>query len=343
MRARLTNPSVSWCLLSLAGCGAGLTCGPGTLEQDGVCIVDETGYGQPPGTEDVTGDGETDLPEDTDARSDSEAAGGDTDSVQQPIDNGLAPGQLAPYFGNLTFTDAAGMRGFCESHDTVYGSVLIAGGSLVDLSALSCLRAVHGHLTLDARSLQVAVLPYLEVVDLDVRLEEAHALTVLQLGSLGSVGGAVVLTAEGTAPLLGTVSLSRLGSVGDELEVSGLPSLVALDLSALSSTGEALRLSDLPALSSLSAPVLSVVGGDLVVQRVGALGVLSLPSLSTVGDSLYIGSNDALTDVRSLYNLQVVVGQISFVNNPLLPSSQAQAVAEAAGAVTPLIMGNGPG
>lgn len=338
VRAQLKTSSLLTSLLCLPGCGIGLTCGPGTIEQDGVCIVDETGYGKP--EEDVAGaDNETDPADDTD-----DIATGDTDTVTAPVDpDGLQPGFQAAYLGDLTFTDTAGMRAFCESYSAVYGSVLIAGTAVTELSALACLAEVHGHLTLDAPRLTVASLPQLTVVDLDLRLWEASALTNLQLGALHHVGGSVRFDPEEGAPVLVAVGLATLGSIGGDLELARLYAAQSVDLPALSATGGSVRAEDLDALQTLSLPLLGTVGRGLSITDNQALFTVAMPALRTIGDTLYIGSNASLTDLTSLYGLQVVVAQLSIVDNPALPTSQAQAVADAVGATSGWIEGNGPG
>jgi hypothetical protein len=293
-------------IFHVGGCGVMLTCGPGTVEDGGSCIVDETGYVTPDGIDPLADpelDDDTDVREtdDTDEAFDTDrTVGADTDMVETPEETDVPSfGAVLVHLGDVTFTTPASMRAFCNTYQEVYGTVHIAGSSITELTELSCLTGVYGALILDASQLTSAVLPALRLVDLDLVLEDTSSLAVLQLESLASVGGDLRLAPEVT---------------------SGVLSVVAL-------------------------PQLSWVGGGLAVVGNDGLQVLGLPALQSVGGTFEVRENATLTDVQSVGQLDSVGGDLLITDNPMLPTSQAEDLGDGVRSVGGVVevSGNGPG
>ncbi len=165
----------------------------------------------------------------------------------------------------------------------------------------------------------------------------------LELPSLVSAGGSILLTDNGEAAL----SAPLLAQITGSLEITG-STLDALSLPALASVGQNVDLEQLSAMTPqpLSLNGLSSVGGDVIFENSIGFSVLSLPLLSTIGSSpggfargnLIVEDNDSLTALI-LSGLHNVVLSVKIENNPLLHSAEMDVLTVAVGG-TKTICGN---
>ena len=123
-----------------------------------------------------------------------------------------------------------------------------------------------------------------------------------------------------------------LKTLGGALNVADNPSLVSLQgLDSLTSVGGAANIDGNASLRSLDGlQSLASVGGYLQVMDNASMDSLDgLRSLTTVGGDLLILSNDSLSSIEALSDLETVTGEsIIITSNPMLPTCQAQALAD---------------
>jgi hypothetical protein len=306
-------------ILLLTGCGSQLACGPGTFEQDNLCLPEVV---DPPVDTDVpvvdtvedTVEDTIDTLTDTPDTTDSVDSGDPADTVD------TTPVGLPPFIGDLTIVDDGGMVAFCALHDTVYGTVEVRGALVMELTDLACLRQVVGNLVVAAPSLLSLNLPALERVE-------------------GSV------TLSGTSVAL-TISMPRLTNVSGSLILDnpeGMQNLVSLDLRALRSVGVDLRIDDSIALYDIELPALTTVGRHLWFRRHSQVGTVSTPRLRTLGGALRVEDNPAITDIAmpALADLGTAVSaELAIEDNAVLADlSGLSAVRTVSGSL--VIRGNG--
>lgn len=308
-------------LLLLTGCGSKLACGPGTFEQDHLCLPEATDPVDTdlPAVDTVdTVEDTVDTPVDT---TDSVDSGDPVDPIDTPEDTvDTIPVGLPPFIGDLTIVDDGGMEAFCALHDTVYGTVEVRGALVMELAELACLRHVVGNLLITAPGLTSINLPGLERVD-----------------------GSVTLTGTNVAL---TISLPNLTQVSGSLLVNhpdGMQNLVSLDLGALRSVGVDLRIDDSTALYDIELPSLTTVGRHLWFRRHGQVGAVSAPLLSTLGGALRVEDNPLITgvDMPALVDLGTVVSaELAIEDNAALADlSGLSAMRTVSGSL--VIRGNG--
>jgi len=221
--------------------------------------------------------------------------------------------------------------------------VWATGATILDAPRLETV----GTLSLLEGSIPAPNLPNLRAVLLDVRLVLTGVQT-LGLPSLESVGQELRLLSN---PNLATLSLPALRSVG-AATLQDDPVLGSVDLSALQ-IADAVRLRDLDGLQTFELPdlvasnVLSVVDcgflehvgapdaswvGTVRFDNDDALTSFDLGSVDTIGagkaDELYIGGNELLADHDGLGALTRIVGSLTIVDNPSLPTAVADALAD---------------
>lgn len=138
-----------------------------------------------------------------------------------------------------------------------------------------------------------------------------------------AVSGTDAVTLEG---------MECLQTLGDALNVTDNPSLVSLEgLDSLTTVGGAANIDGNGSLQSLDGlQSLSSVGGYLQVMDNASMDSLDgLRSLTTVEGDLLILSNDSLSSIEALSSLDTVTGgSIIITSNPMLPTCQAQALAD---------------
>lgn len=231
------------------------------------------------------------------------------------------------------------------------------GGSLTlaaDLAADS-LVTVGGDLvaTADVR------LPALASVGGDVR---AEGVGVLDLHRLRTVGGDLVVTGGALTTLDG---LQSVATVGGALTVADLGGLVELDtLQVLTDVGGPVTIGPLPELRRLAGFValprasslalvglpalarvegltaLTAVDGEWAVRGTGLVGSEPLGAVTEVG-TLTISANPALRYLGAFTPL-VVADRLEITDNPLLPTSIADAFVERVAPAEAVVSGNAP-
>ncbi len=209
-------------------------------------------------------------------------------------DGGGSTDETGAYLGDLHFQTEEAAALFCERHDSIYGDMLV-NYAAPDLAALSCLAEVHGDLELhgDVEDHSLPALSYvlgtLTIVTADTFYASADYPAVTELGGL-SVGAVSELAAPQLVTIAGDVDL---GFPLEELDLGSLDTIEG------SFVVESSQLADLDGLSSLR---------ELQGYRV------------------VINAQDLLTDISGLENLELVEGDISVRDNPVLPQAHAEAV-----------------
>jgi hypothetical protein len=231
--------------------------------------------------------------------------------------------------GNLTIMSSTVTRvDELESLTTVDGSVVIRNNNtLADVSGLANLTSVGvGHLT-GPSGLTIEGNPMLTeaafraLIFLNGQLEIGGAgLTDVSFPALTSIdGGLSVVSTTSQTTLAG---LAGVITIGGNLMIQGNAALTdTAGLSGLAAVPTDVLVSENPALTKLSLPSLASVGAGE-------------PSPTAIGPSsrhLYVATNPALTGVSLPMLSFVGTGGVRFVNNPMLPQCQADAVAAAAG------------
>ncbi|MEM7371987.1 MAG: FlgD immunoglobulin-like domain containing protein [Bacteroidota bacterium] len=181
---------------------------------------------------------------------------------------------------------------------TVDGGLVIAGGDITDLSALSNLTSIGEDLILGDNDLLTNVDP---------------------LTSLATIGGSFLL--DRNDALNNLDGLSSLQSVGGEITFVDNGALADVDgLSALTTVGGNLRilgndfLGNVDGLSSLSS-----VGGDLEIAGQDVLlNVDGLSALTFVGGQIFFQSNDLLENINGLSSVVSVGSGVWFALHPVL-------------------------
>ena len=113
----------------------------------------------------------------------------------------------------------------------------------------------------------------------------------------------------------------------DRKKSASLASLEGLD--SLYSVGSRLFIGRNPALTDLEGlNNLTSVWGLTISDNQSLTRLEGLEGLTSVESRLFIGQNPALTSLEGLNNLTSVGGDLSIVDNPVLPTSSAQALAD---------------
>ncbi len=197
---------------------------------------------------------------------------------------------------DIELSSQADVDAFDQSITDISGYLIIEGNDITDLSNLSNITSVGGHLQISSND---------ALVNLD------------GLSNITSVGGYIEISYNDA--LVNLDGLSKITSVGEDLIISSNVALVNLDgLSNLTSVGGDLfiayndALVDLDGLSNLTS-----VGGGLYISRNDALVNLDgLSNITSIG-YLTIYSNDALVNLDGLSNL-TSVGRLSISSNDAL-------------------------
>ena len=253
--------------------------------------------------------------------------------------------------GSLVVFDEQDLAEFAESGWVeVTGSLTIGGeeSPLTTLSGLESLRRVGGAVRIrDNPSLgDVSGLAGLEEVGrwFDVRFNES--LTELPpLPELRFVGAdsatQVSLTIVQNPALARIGGFPALEEAEGNLSISFNPVLADLaEFSSLRSLGGDLRVRGNSSLASFGGfPVLEAVGGSLFVLDNEALENLdAFSGLTSTIQDLHVHNNASLTSVQGLQNIgsateafPAVLGDFTVTDNPELPTSQAEDLAETLG------------
>jgi hypothetical protein len=231
------------------------------------------------------------------------------------------------------------------------GPLLLRGPSPLVRLELPVLATVHGPAHVSGLDLATIPLGGLRRVEGDLTVEDVASST-LDLARLEEVQGELVLRRmPGLVELRGTLGLQR---VTGSMLLEDLPALAALDrFSALTELGGSVTLrrvrassftafdrivsvpgdvwlEDLHGVSeSIAFPDLEAVGGSLVLLRSDALASWDgLPWLRSVGGDLHFEGNLALAALPPWGELATVGGDLRFVDNPSLPTSSIEALAD---------------
>lgn len=315
-------------LLLLTGCGSKLACGPGTFEQDNLCLPETTD----PVDTDVpvvdTVEDTVDTPVDTTDSVDSD------DPVDTPEDTvDTTPVGLPPFIGDLTIVDDGGMQAFCALHDTVYGAVEVRGALVFDLTGLDCLRHVVGNLLVTAPALSSINLPGLERVDGSVTLTGTNVALTISLPHLTQVSGSLLVNHPDGMQNLVSLDLGALRSVGVDLRIDDSTALYDIELPALTTVGRHLWFRRHGQVGNVSAPLLSALGGALRVEDNPFITGIDMPALvdlgTTVSAELAIEDNAALADLSGLSTVRTVSGSLVIRGNGVMPQATADAFSAA--------------
>lgn len=258
---------------------------------------------------------------------------------------------VAEITGSLTLsgTDLTSLAGL-ESLEVVGGSVTLAqNAGLTSLDALASLREVGGTLEIRENPAldDAGGLAALETVQGDLVIVSNPTLVALGFTSLREVTGTLsIYFNDSLSTLSGMPALTGVGSILlyfnpslTSLDFDAMPTVAnhlhlvtntgLLDLAALSmltSVGGDLTVSDNDAITGLSELAsLTSVGGDLYLFFNDSLATADLPALTSIGGSLTVRQHTALGSL-AMDALVVVDGDYEVVDNPGLPSCEAQGV-----------------
>ena len=181
--------------------------------------------------------------------------------------------------------------------DVITGNLVVAGGSVVNLT-LPKLQRVQGSVAItDNASLTTVMLPALTTVDGTFDLDGNGAVTTIDLGSLATVGGHCVITA---APSTTAIDLGSLASIAGDFAVNGGGSSAVVTLHPPSSVGQDMTIDGLK-LTALAFEA-GTTGGDLSISNNGLLTALTTTGALTVGGKVYVTDNQTLaTAVASTF------------------------------------------
>ena len=151
-------------------------------------------------------------------------------------------------------------------------------------------------------------------------------------GSLAVFGSLAAITQEleiRNSPGLEAIHLPELQELGALMVDNNV------SLTSLSSLGSVTELGDV---SLLTSPLAALTGlrdvatvGQLQLMETGLVTLDDLASLREVDGSLWIQGNAALTDVSGLAGITSITGDVRIVENPQLPTANAQALIAAIG------------
>jgi len=274
---------------------------------DGVPCWDLDGDGVPDPEEDTNGDGVVDV---DDCRNDGSSGGDDTGST----------GEGEVYLGDLVFYEEREALYFCENYDRVFGS-LHANYHAESLTAFSCLVEVTQSLTIEGHEATSISLPNLVRVGQFFTLRSSPSAEETNFAALETVGSTMDVTGIGLEAVAPTLSFPSLHTINGNLNLDSIGAQT-IDLSSIHYVQD-LSIHDWPMLTNLD----------------------GMASLHTVNGYLAIERNDVLEDITSLMSVSSIGNDLRVRNNPLLPTSQADALAatipDIGGEV--FIDGNGPG
>lgn len=314
-------------VLLLTGCGFKLACGPGTFEQDHLCLPEQI---DTPVDTDLPVIDTVDTPTDTTDTVDSAQpidTPADTDPPEDTVDT--TPVGLPPFIGDLTIIDDGGMAAFCALHDTVYGTVEVRGTLVMELTDLACLRQVVGNLELSAPGLTSLNLPALERVEGNVTLSGTSVALTISMPNLTRVSGSLILDNPDGMQNLVSLDLSALRVVGVDLRIDDSTALYDIELPALTTVGRHLWFRRHSQVGTVSAPRLSALGGALRVEDNPVITAMEMPALvdlgTTVSAELAIEDNAALADLSGLSAVRTVSGSLVIRGNGAMPQANADA------------------
>ena len=179
--------------------------------------------------------------------------------------------------------------------------------------SLPSLRSVAGHIIADGGALTTLDLPSLVSVGGEILLRDNSALTSFSAPSLSLIPGGFTVS-DNVA--LTTMETPLLSSVLDHFNLTNQAVLSSLDISSLTSVDGKFSVSDNAMLLSLSAPSLASVDGEFSVERNDALLALEAGSLSS-SKQFFVRNNEVLTTL-TLPALESVRDDFSVSSNPSL-------------------------
>ncbi len=234
---------------------------------------------------------------------------------------------------------------------TVGGSVTISAANL----SADALTAIGGDLvpTADVR------LPSLASVGGDLR---ATGVGALDLHRLRTVGGDLIVSGGTLSSLEGIQSVATIGgellvadldaltnmdafqvltNVGGPITIGPLAGLTALDGFLVLPHATALTLVELPALTVIDGfPALAAVDGKWLVRGTGLDGIAPVAAVTAVGTLTVTGNADLVS--LEAFGALVRAYRMVITDNPALPTSRAESMAERVGPAEAVITGNAP-
>ena len=210
---------------------------------------------------------------------------------------------------------------------TIGGDVSVqnTGADALSLPALTEVGgAVHVEGLYNLTSLD---LPALATIAGALELVDIHQIEAPVLPSLGSVGG---LDFSGNAAMT-VFAAPLLAAVDGPIDVFDNAALATLDLGDVPSA-TALRLEENWTLSALDLGSLASISGDVTLVNLSSLPhVDGLAALQTIGGGLTITDDHSLTSLTGLQAVTSVGGDLVIRDNPVLPTSQAEALRDTIG------------
>jgi len=203
--------------------------------------------------------------------------------------------------GSVTLSSQNEVDAFVNTYgtcDSIFGTLLINGGSINNLSGLSFLNYVQG----DFRIISNPLL--LDLSGLNINRVDGHV-------EINNNVGLIDITA-----------LSSILNLGTDVKINNNTALSTLSgLEQLASVNGFLDIQNNAALISLSAlSQITSISGYLQIRNNALITSLNgISNVTSIGSHLYINNNIALTDcsaICNLINIGGVVGSVSISNNP---------------------------
>lgn len=226
----------------------------------------------------------------------------------------------------LFFTIQDSISNFPNTYPNCHtiNNVAIAGDDITNLSSLSQLTNINGHLSLDSctnlNSLQG--LNQIQTVSGDLTIDSCTALSNLQgLNSIQTIGQA--LTIIRNSNLYSLDGINSLQSISGSLIIKSDTLLNNIhSLSGLTSIGYSLNIIDNDALLSLNGlNNITSVGQRIIIGGNGHLTNLEgLQNIETIGGTLVIAENYALNSISQLNKITIIPDSLDIRRNPKLTS-----------------------
>lgn len=176
----------------------------------------------------------------------------------------------------------------------------------------------------EQRVLAISGLNSLVEIPGDLTLEHTDIRSVTGLQSLERIGGSAWLW---FSPLTGLEGLSNMQAIGGSLYARGTGADLQV-LSRLRTIGRNLDTLGIDVEGTLGLSALETIGGDAYVIDVRGLQTVGMPALETVGGELFLTSLSELEHLDGLGSLRQVDGDLRVAGNRTLSSDEVRAWAE---------------
>lgn len=230
---------------------------------------------------------------------------------EDPISSLKELSMLKGISGNITINTSytGGNLSGLENLESANSLVIAKNGSVESVN-LPKLVTLKNNLTIESNGMKEIFLPSLKNIGGNISVTST-APTTLQMGELEVVAYNVTLSGK-----VANVEMSKLKTIGQDLNLSNLPELTSFDLPLLTRLGN-INISNTPKLENLSLASLEKIPGNLSLNNLGALQTINLSSVIEIIGNFRIQQLAKLTTINA-EKLEVVNGQFTLNNLPLI-------------------------